>query len=133
MRWDAVAVAWTDRLEADPALMQLLGGARIYPANASRPVEIPSVEYLPVVDQEGELFNTIRVQVDFWAHGTVNAWAIEKRLRLLTHHDTAQVLAGMRLWMRYLDGRTVEYPAAPGVVHRILDFEFELIRGKYSN
>ena len=42
-----------------------------------------------------------------------------------------QDLEGERCWMRFTGGRTVNYPADPGVVHRILDFEIEMIREQY--
>ena len=132
MRWDSVVVGWLARLNADAALTQALGGSHVYPAQASKPVRIPSVEYLIAYDTEGEWTNRIGFQVDYWATGVHQAKTIERRLRRLTHYDTAQYLDGERLWFRYVNGRTVEYTAAPGVVHRILDFECECVREKYA-
>lgn len=124
MRWDAIIPDWIERLLADAALIQHLEGPRIYPANASRPVKVPSVEYLMVGDRPTEIFSEIQVQVDVFARGLRVAGLIEKRIRLLTHKDVAQDLGGERMWLQYQDSRHVEFPSDPGVTHRILDFQF---------
>lgn len=131
MRWDDLVERWTARLLADPALLAALGGNHLYPGQASRPVKIPSVEYLIVGDRETELFDAIRLQVDIFARGLRKAATIERRIRILTHRDVAQDLDGERGWMRYVDSRSVGFPSDPGVVHRILDFDVAMIREMY--
>jgi hypothetical protein len=133
MRWPFVIEKWTERLSDDQGLESVLGGkGRIYPGQATRPVQIPSVEYLIVGDREDELFNPILVQVDFWARGIKKASQIERRLRLLTHRDVAQELGDERLWMQYLDSRSIEYTADPGVAHRQVDFRFTPLKEQYA-
>ena len=128
MRWDFVVIEWADRLAGDAAFMSLCqGNWRV--ASASTPVKIPSVEYLMTGDTESENFNAIRVQVDIFARGIRNAGLIEKRVRLLTHRDVGQVLGGERMWLQYQDARTVDFPSDPGVIHRIVDFQFTPLRG----
>lgn len=137
MMWDKVVPAWLDLLEADAVLAAALGldadgGIPIYPAQAARPVRVPSVEWFgPVVDIEGETFNPITVQVDYWARGVAKAAAIERRIREITHRDTARVVGGYRMWTQYEDSRSHDYPADPGVIHRSLDFMFTPLRDKY--
>jgi hypothetical protein len=133
MRWDYFIEFWTARLLADPALVSVMGSASgwIYPAQSARPVTVPSVEYTLITDTESELFNPIGIQVDLWARGIKKAAQIERRIRVLTHGDTGQDLGGERVWMRYRDARTLDYPSDAGVIHRTLDFEFEAVRGKY--
>lgn len=131
MRWDTVLPLLVARWNADSALTTALGGEHIYPANASRPVRIPSIEYLVLGQPEGESFGIIRLRVDFWAKGIALAGVIEKRLYVLTHRDVAQVLGTERMWLRFQDGRTLDYEADPGVTHRALDFEIETVRLKY--
>lgn len=131
MRWDTVLPLLVARWNADAALTTALGGPHIYPANASRPVRIPSIEYLVLGQPEGESFGIIRLRVDFWAKGIALAGVIEKRLYVLTHRDVAQVLGTERMWLRFQDGRTLDYEADPGVTHRALDFEIETVRLKY--
>lgn len=126
-------VDWVERLNADAQLTALLGGEHIYPASASRPVRVPSMEWILLYDTEDEWTNPIGVQWDFWARGIRVAGLIEKRLRLLSHADYGQELGGERLWLRYRDGRSLEYPKEPGVVHRALDFEVEPVRSKYTS
>lgn len=133
MRWDFVVEQWIARLNADPALLSVLGGGNlIYPAQASRPVTVPSIEYLVSSDTEGELFNPITVVVDFWARGIKKSAQIERRIRLLTHSDVGQDVGGERMWLQYQDGRTLEYPKEEGVVHRQLEFLFTPMREKYA-
>jgi hypothetical protein len=131
VRWDQLLPPWIALLEDDGELVASLGGSHIYPAQASRAVVIPSIEYQMISDREAELFGTIALQVDYWARGIAKAGEIERRLRTLLHHDVAFVLGGERLWSRYVDSRTLSYPADPGVLHRALDFEIEAARGKY--
>ncbi len=105
----------------------------VYPAQSARPVRVPSVEYtLPITDIEEENFNPITVQVDYWARGAPKAAAIERRIRLITHRDTARVVGGCRMWTQYLDSRSHEYPAELGVVHRSLDVRLTPVRLKYQ-
>lgn len=134
MRWDFVFEHWTARLLADPALQSVMGADSgwIHPAQSSRPVGVPSIEYLIIGDVETELFNPISVQVDFWAVGIKKAAQIERCIRRLTHSDVGQDLGGERMWLRYQDGRMVDYVADTKVVHKILTFEFEPVREKYA-
>jgi hypothetical protein len=132
MRWDALMEGWTARLLADTALVVYLGGPHLYPAQATRPVRVPSVEYLISDDRESELWNHVRVQVDIFAKGMRNAAHIERRIRTLTHRDVGQVLDGERLWMRFEDARTIDFPSQPGVVHRMLEFTMDAARERYT-
>lgn len=134
MMWDLVVEAWLDLLEADTALETELGGDdHIYPAQSSRAARIPSVEWSLVGDLEEESFNPITIQVDIFAKNVRQMVTIERRIRLLTHRDTARVLGGLRMWTRYLDSRSHDYPAQPGAMHRSLDFQFEPLRAKYAS
>jgi hypothetical protein len=133
VRWDFCVEHWTARLLADAALVSVMGSASgwIAPAQAARPVKIPSIEYGVLTDVEEELFNPFELQVDFWARGLKKAAQIERRIRLLTHSDVAQELGGERMWIQYQDGQQLDYPAEPGVVHKFAIVRFEVIREKY--
>lgn len=130
MIWPTVIANWTAALLDDAALVDTLGGRHIYPAQAARPVRVPSVEYLTTSDREEENFNPIFIQVDFWARGMDQAATIEERLRSITHRDTARSWTpdGLRLWTQYVDARTLPYPKDPGVVYRSMDFRFAGVR-----
>ena len=130
MMWDVVVKDWLTLVNADTALTTLLGGKHIYPAQSSRPVRIPSVEWSLIYDQEEEIHNPILIQVDIFASVTKEP-QIERRIRRLTHRDVARVLGGNRLWTRYIDSRNHAYPADASVLHRSLDFEFKPVREKY--
>lgn len=133
MMWDEILPLWVALLNGDAELVAELGGERIYPAQSARPVEIPSVEYtLPFSDVEEENFNPFTVQMDYWARGVPSAAVIERRIRAITHRDTAREIEGYRLWTQYQDSRSHEYPAELGVVHRSLDFRFTPLRDKYA-
>jgi hypothetical protein len=136
MMWDIVIPAWVALLEQDADLVAALGGPHIYPAQAARAVRIPSVEWVIVSDRESELFNPVMVQVDIWARGVAAAAVIERRIRALTHRDVSRELVldeyeGLRLWTRYIDSRTHEYRADPGVVHKSIDIQFEPVRARF--
>lgn len=132
MMWHRVVPPWLVLLNTDAALTAALGGQHIYPAQAARPVRVPSVEWLLIFDREEELFNPFLVQVDYWASGVPQAATIEGRIRAITHRDTARTIGGFRLWTRYIDSRSHDYPALAGVVHRSLDFEFRPLRQKFE-
>ena len=101
MRWPFVREFWIARLVNDPDLISVMGYADfVFPASAAKPVKIPSIQYLKFGDTEEELFNPIRVQVDFWMRGKVKADQVGGRIYLLTHSDVAQELGGERMWMQ---------------------------------
>lgn len=135
MRWDFIIEHWTALLLADAALVSVMGSASgwIYPADSSKPVRTPSIQYTLLYDTEGELWNRVGVQADLFIRGKKKAAQVERRVRILTHHDTAVELGGERLWMRFQDARAIEFPSDAEVVHRALDFEFEAVRGKYAS
>lgn len=131
MKWDFVVEEWLARLFDDAALMSLLDGRKIFPASANRPVKVPSVEYLMRYDREEEWLNVVGFQLDLFVRGIRNAAQVERRLRLLTHHDTSQELGDERVWFQFRDARSIDFPSDPGVVHRALDFECQSVREKY--
>jgi hypothetical protein len=141
MMWDIVIPAWIALLEQDADLTAALGvdadgDIPIYAATAGRKIRVPSVEWVIVSDRETELFNPVMVQVDFWVRGVAAAAVIERRMRALTHRDVSRELAldeyeGLRLWTRYIDSRTHEYRADPGVVHKSIDIQFEPVRARF--
>lgn len=129
MRWDFAITEWRSHLVDDAELVALLGGRHIYPASSARQVRIPSVDYRIITDTIDENFNDLTVQVDLWAEGPRVAGLIERRIRMLTHKDVYQVLGNERWLLQYEDGRTLDFPSDPGVIHRALDFRFSLLRG----
>jgi hypothetical protein len=131
MQWDAIAPALYEVLAADAELVAALGGAFIYPAQSSRPAKVPSVEYIMLGDVEREIFNRIIIQFDFWARGLPAAAAIEFRLRCLAD-DVAQELQGIPCSISFVDATTIAYPADPGVLHRAIQMEFEIVRRRYA-
>jgi hypothetical protein len=132
MQWDAVMLdAIVPLWEGDAALVAALGGKRIYMMGSNRPVQIPSVEWLPIADTLTEAFNPVTIQVDYFATSTTQAFAIERRLRVLTHRETMRVLGDMKLWTRYAESNTNDYPK-PGVIHRSLRFLLEPVRERYT-
>lgn len=136
MKWDAVVKAMRTALLADAQLVAALGtdgngNAPIYPASASRPVHVPSVEYFMVFDRERESLNPIMIQIDYFARGIAKAAIIERRIRSVLHRDRRRTFAGSDCATLYEDGRDHDYPET-GVVHRSLDFRFEPVREKYD-
>jgi hypothetical protein len=131
MQWDAVMTALSDTLLADEDLVAALGGPHVYDAQSSRPSRVPSVETSMNGDLESEVFNPIAVQFDFWARGRPTIAAIESRLRLLCQ-DVAQELDGIPCSIRYVDATDIAYPADPGVLHRAVQIEIEVIRQPYA-
>ena len=135
MMWDNVVQAAVALLLADPALTSALGTdadgiVPIYPAGASRPVLIPSVEYFIVLDRYEESLNPILVQWDYWARGMQQATTIERRLRSVLHSETRRQFAGVDCATLYDDSRDHRHPE-PGVIHRSVDIRFEPVRERY--
>lgn len=132
MRWDDVIQVWLDRLATDAALVDALNDRPLTPANAAEPVTIPSADYSFIYEDEGELFVRFGVQVTIFAP-IGRAAVIESRIRQITHRDVSYDLGGLRLWSRFIDARSTDYPAQRGVIQRSVDFEFEIIRAKYAD
>lgn len=114
-------------LEADDLLTDELGGFRVYMAQASRPVQIPSVEWLIVSDRLTETLNQVQVQFDYWANSAGQAAVIEERLRSLLHRDRYRTFGDLKMAILYDDSHTHEF-AKPGVIHRSLRFRFDVVR-----
>ena len=127
MRWPAVMQAVVTALNADAALVAELGGQYVYPAQSSRPVRIPSVEWSMIGDAVGEVMERVIVQLDYWATSMPEAVTIEARIRAVLHNDVRRTFGGIDMATSYLDSRSHEHPE-PGVVHRSLDFLFEPVR-----
>lgn len=134
MHRDTMVTAWLARLNGDATLTTLMQGSDlIFPAGANRPVQVPSIEWMHYGNPEGESFEDVFVRLDLFIRGTMKAGQIEKRIRQISHRDTAQTIGGLRGWMRYLDSRDVNFPSDPGVVHRALDWTLETVRDKYGS
>jgi hypothetical protein len=133
MIWDEVmSEAILPMLEADAALIAALGGAHIYAAQSSRPVRIPSVEWVLTDDRYTEVFNPLEVQFDFWAASAASAVEIERRLRTLLHRETRRRIAGIDMATLFTDAFSPTYPK-PGVIHKSLRFRFEPVRHRYAH
>lgn len=131
-RWAVVMERWLARLNGSASITAIIGSAGFYPMSAARPAVIPSVEYLVYGDRETELFNLVSVRMHLYVRGQAAAIALEGAIRDLSHSDVEQDLgAGIRGWIRYSDGRDIDYPSEPGVVHRALDFDLETVRTTY--
>lgn len=130
MTWgEVMGEAVTPMLEGDAVLVATLGGKHIYAGQASRPVRIPSVEWVLTDDALTEVFNPLEAQFDYWAKNMEQAQIIESRLRFWLHRDTRRVLAGINMSTLYVDSFTHEYPQ-PGIMHRSLRFRFEPVRAR---
>lgn len=129
MIWDRVVLDWMlPTLRNDAALVAAIGGAEhIYTAQSTRPVRVPSVEWLVLDDALEEVMNPIRVQIDYWASNPGQIAKIERRIRAVLHRDTRRKVAGIDMATLYDSSFTPE-SEMPGVIHRLLRFRFEPVR-----
>ena len=127
MRSDDVVQAVTARLRADTALVTTLGGPHIFKASATRPAQIPCVEWTILSDVYRENTEPMLVQFDVWSRGYAQSVAIEARLRTLLHRELPENFGGLLMWAQYSDSRD-HAPPEPGVMHRSTDFFFEPAR-----
>lgn len=104
-----------------------LNGSHIYAASSSRPVRIPSMEWILLDDVETEVFNPIRVQFDIYGEMEV-VRVVERRVRARLTRNLRRVIGGINMSTIYQDSITLAYPAQPGIVHRALRFQFEPVR-----
>jgi hypothetical protein len=131
MIWDALMEAVVAMLDADAELGAALGGRHVYHAESSRPVRVPSVEWLLVDDTHTENHHTMAVQFDHWSRTAKTAATIERRLLTLLHRETRRDLGSISTTVRYAGGRTLDHPQ-PGVIHRALRFTMDPVRGLYE-
>lgn len=130
MQWDEVMESVViPLLELDTELVGPTGlnGAHIYAGSSSRPVRIPSVEWILLDDVETEVFNPIRAQFDIYGEMSVIR-VVEQRIRTRLTWNTRRIIAGVNMSSLYEDSITLAYPAQPGIVHRALRFQFEPVR-----
>jgi hypothetical protein len=131
MHWDAILPALSETLLADEELVAALGGPHVYDAQSSKAIRVPSVESMMIDDRETENWNPIGIQFDFWARGRSTIAAIESRIRLLCQ-DVAQELDGIPCSISFVSATDLSYPADPGVLHRAVQIEIEVIRQQYA-
>lgn len=127
MRWPDVMRALVARLEADAELMGLLGGPHIYRTQDIREVRVPSVAWTRVSDVEEETVEAVLIQWDLFARTEAGEEGVLRRLRALLASDTVEIVAGVRMWMRYDGGRELE-PPEPGTRHSALDVTYQPLR-----
>ena len=141
MRWDEVMEAVEAYLNADALLVGEMGGSlKIWPAETSRTVQYPSIEWTVTTDIETEVFNPVLVQFDIYAPANYTTGktpqqvcaAIERRLRrLLGERRGMRDIGGVQMLMSFSDARTFPVPE-PDVFARQVDFLFEPIRERYA-
>lgn len=121
MKWPAVVEALLARLEADAALLALIGSvAAITQQEDGRELRVPSVEYLIVSDAEVETTERVLVQWDLFGRTTEAAVDLERRLRQLLTARMPVSVGGVAMWMLYQGSRT-HADAGRGVKHRSFD------------
>lgn len=133
MIWDRIILDFVlPSLRGDAELTAAIGGAQhIYTAQSTRPVRVPSVEWLVLDDVLQEVMNPIRLQVDYWAPHPGVAATIERRIRAVLHRDTRRTVAGINMATLYEDSWTPDAPT--GVIHRSLRFRLEPVRSRAAS
>lgn len=135
MLWDQVmGNAIIPLLEEDVELVGPTGldGAHIYHAGASRPVRIPSVEWLIVDEQEEEVMNPIDVQFDIFAREP-QCTVIERRMRARLTRFVHRSFGGLNMATLFLDSFTLEFPSIAGVTHKALRYRFRPVRRRAAS
>jgi hypothetical protein len=131
MIWDEVVEKVIAALDADELLTAALEGGTVEMAESVMPREVPSIRLTVVDDREGEVLETILLQVSFWGRSRENAVAIERRVRRVLHADTRRDFDGIEMATLFVEGRDMDDPE-PGVVARSLDFRFEPVRRRFD-
>lgn len=135
MLWDEVmGNVVIPLLEDDVELVGPTGldGLYLFAAPASRPIRIPSVEWIIVDDSETEVFNPILVQFDIYAREPQLS-VIERRMRARLTRNTRRTINGINLSTLFMESVTIDYPAQPGVTHKVLRYQFEPVRRRAAS
>jgi hypothetical protein len=128
LTWAAVVLDLVlPKLRDDALLLAALGGDHIYSAQSTRPVRVPSVEWLVLRNQIAEVFAPVELQLDYWARSPGSAAEIEERLLALVHSDRRVRVGDLETSALFEEGRTLE-AGQPGVIHRALRFRFDPVR-----
>jgi hypothetical protein len=125
MLWDEVmGNAIIPMLEDDAELVGPTGldGLYIFAAPASRPIRIPSVEWIIIGEQETEVFNPIDVQ-----------FVIERRIRARLTRDTRRTIAGINMSTLFTDSYVIDFLSQPGVTHKVLRYRLEPVRRRTAS
>jgi hypothetical protein len=128
MMWpDVVLGLVLPKLRADTELIAALGGSHIFSAQATRPVRVPSIEWMVLDERYTENHAEAELQLDYWARNPGEAATIERRIIAVLHRETRRAVGDTTTIVRYVEGRTLE-AGQPGVIHRALRFAFDPVR-----
>lgn len=126
MIWAEGVQAVITTLEEDELLIAALGGVYIFRNGEHNEYRVPQILWSGVWSRIDENTEPFMVQIDVYAND-INAYiAIERRLRRLLHRDTPQELQGILMFTQLDDAR--DHNDGEDVIHRSLDFRFELAR-----
>jgi hypothetical protein len=135
MLWDEVmGNAIIPMLEDDAELVGPTGldWLYIFAAPASRPIRIPSVEWIIIGEQETEVFNPIDVQFDIYARAP-ELYVIERRIRARLTRDTRRTIAGINMSTLFTDSYVIDFLSQPGVTHKVLRYRLEPVRRRTAS
>ncbi len=134
MRWDQVIPAVVAYLRDDAGRPAALDRKAIDSATDARPTTVPGLTWYMVADTEGEVWNPILSQWDFFARTWEEMAELEGWFRALVHANLPRVIGGIRMWTELVDARTLPVPKEmnPGLVHRQLDVRLTVARSKYE-
>ncbi len=117
-----------DAMEARSEITSVMGmppDCALYligPGGKDRALEVPSITGMLVGDVESELWDESLFQLDIWTHDLDEAIALERVIRWLFHQDIETTLGGVRLFIQFMEGRTVTGPGPDNYYGRSLDF-----------
>lgn len=126
MIWAEGVQAVIDTLEGDEELITALGGAYILRNGEHNEYRVPAIFWTAIWSRIDENTEPFMVQLDVYAHDINSYITIERRLRRLLHRDTPQELQGILMFTQLEDAR--DHADGEDVIHRSLDFRFELAR-----
>ncbi|MFW6012478.1 MAG: hypothetical protein ACOC92_02080 [bacterium] len=116
-------------LNADPTFQDVFGDAGYLAGE--RPHEVPSWDWMMLVDLEEEVEGSQDFQFDLYAETAQSVRDAERALRRLLVRDRPYTLGGEWLRGEYIAGREFRGPESDQYFRRSLDIRLTTLRDRY--
>ncbi len=132
MRWTTVVALLLADIEADSALVTLLGASpnmKLY-KSGERDFEVPSLEWTLISEiPDSEVFDELHLQFDPFVRSEGDLETVHNRLYELFHRDTEWATGGVTFRSQFVTAQP--QPAVDGVYSGPIEFTFVTVRQRY--
>lgn len=130
MNWYAIWTAIVAALELDPEIGAVMGSDTIW-LDGERPLQVPSMTALLVVNTESEMWAPADWQFDIYTRTLEDAVRVEQALMRLLNQPMAVAMGDAEFTAEFQTGQLLRGPHTDPYFRRQLEFRFTPVRSRY--